>query len=422
MTRRVLFAVAPPETTARHVQPPIEALTCAAILEARRFQVFIHDQRVADSLPDGDFDLVLLLTQTYDRTQCYSLRLDHARELAEAIRDRIGVAVPLVACGVHADLEPAMTARELGMRCLPGEIEASVPWLCERLFNDGDAIDDIDLSGAPRQVDPDEMPIPRFESVDLSRYRGEIIDGESGVVSFGRAGLLFENRGCPYNCSYCHLWFGRKLRMRSPSKVVDDVRALRDAGTHHFFFLDYTFTFDRDWTLSVCQELTAADLGVTWVAQTRCENVDREILSAMRAAGCVGVFYGIETPRIAEAGVRKRTKREVIDNAIATTVAVGLHPMVFILLGLEAYGQQRQDELVAWLSRLPATFSARPLLPRPRTHLFDSQADTANALTWSDLENQAIRLGFEYWPLELDELQQRLLMLPNNILNAPTED
>lgn len=422
MTRRVLFAVPPPETTARHVQPPIEALTCATILGSRHLEVVIHDQRVAGDLPDGDFDLVLLLTQTYDRTQCYSLRLDRARELADAIRGRIAPATPLVACGVHADLEPAMTAYELGTRCLPGEIEASVPWLCEQLFSQQNAIEDVDLSGARRQVDPNELPTPRFESVDLSRYRGEIIDSESGVVSFGRAGLLFENRGCPYNCSYCHLWFGRKLRTRAPAKVVGDVRALRNAGTRHFFFLDYTFTFDRVWALAVCQELKAANLGVTWVAQTRCENVDRELLSAMRAAGCVGVFYGIETPWIAEAGVRKHTKREVIDNAIATTTAVGLHPLVFVLLGLEGYARRRQDELVAWLSGLPATFSARPLLPRPRTHLFDSQADPANAGSWSDLENQATRLGFEYWPPELDELQGRLLALPNNILNAPTED
>ena len=398
------------------MQPPIEALTCSAVLADHGFEVVVHDQRVSESMPVADVDLAVVLTQTYDRSQCYSLRLDKARDLSDSIRAHHHD-IPVVACGVHADLEPAMTTAALGIPCLPGEVEVSVPWLCERLFTDGLSVPEINLQAAPRQADPDRLPTPDFGAVDMSRYRSEIVDPTTGSVHFGRAGLLFANRGCPYTCSYCHVWFGRKLRTRQPARVLTDIRALVDAGTRQFFFLDYTFTFDRAWTLELCELLAAAELGVTWVCQTRCENVDASVLAAMRRGGCVGVYYGIETPWIADANVRKHTRRAVIDNAISETVAQGLHPFVFVLLGLEGYEASRRDELVDWLRALPATFSARPLLPRPHTTLFLRQPATS----WEELESQAVRLANEYWPPELELLQEQLLALPNNVLNAPVE-
>jgi anaerobic magnesium-protoporphyrin IX monomethyl ester cyclase len=416
---RVLLAVARPEVDARHVQPPIEMLTCAAVLAEHDADAVIFDSRVEDTLPAGPFALVMVLTQTYDRTQCYSLQLDRAQELLGRLRSRFSDA-PLVVCGVHGDLEPAMTADAMGVpSCLPGEVEVSVPWLFDRLVRDGVPLADIDLARAPRQVNSNSLPTPRFDAVDLTHYRGEVVDPATGDVRFDRAGLLFANRGCPYTCSYCHVWFGRKLRMRAPERVVDDVRALAAAGTNHFFFLDYTFTFDKVWTSELCRQLAKADLGVSWVCQTRCENVDREVLEALRSAGCVGVYYGIEAPWIAQTAMRKHTKRELIDRAIGDTVAVGLHPFVFVLLGLDERDQDRQDELTSWLRELPATFSARPLLPRPHTRLFEIES-RGSAGSWDELDDQSTRLGYQYWPPELATLERRLLKLPNNVLNAPT--
>jgi radical SAM superfamily enzyme YgiQ (UPF0313 family) len=326
----------------------------------------------------------------------------------------------IVAAGVHGDIEPGITSASLGLPCLPGEIEASVPWLAQRLGENGGHLESIDLQKAPRQVIPNDLPTPAYESVDMSAYVGEIVDEATRKIYFGRAGLVFANRGCPYTCSYCFVWFGRKLRIRDPQKVLQDILAQRDSGTRHFFFLDYTFTFDRAWTLELCKLLRTQAPDVTWVCQTRCENVDADILSAMRAGGCVGVFYGIETPWIAGTTMRKRTKREVIDKALEDTVTAGLHPFVFVLLGLEGYSSERRDELLSWLRDLPATFSARPLLPRPHTRLFPVPAGQSPK-SWPELEEESVRLGNEYWPPELDDLQRQLLALPNNVLNAPHE-
>lgn len=416
----VLFAVARPEATARHVQSPIEALITAAVLEGRKISLTIHDDRLDDPLPGETFDLLLLLTQTYDRTQCYSLRLDNARDLANRMRARYP-GTPLVACGVHADIEPALTARALGaVPCLPGEVEASVPWLCEQVVVGHADLSEVDLARAPRRAQPHLLPTPSFGHVDMTRYRGEIIDSSTFAIRFGQAGLLFANRGCPYTCTYCHVWFGNKLRMRPPGIVVSDIRALTHAGIDSFFFLDYTFTFDRAWVLELCRRIVDSEISASWLCQTRCERVDRELLRAMRRAGCTGVYYGVETPWIAEVNVRKRTHRNVIDRAIHDTAAEGMLPLVFVLLGLEGYDADRQRELVTWLGSLPATFSARPLLPRPHTELFDTQVDRP-AGSWAELEAQAMRVGFEYWPPELEDLEAQLRRLPNNILNVPSE-
>jgi len=247
------------------------------------------------------------------------------------------------------------------------------------------------------------------------------VDPATASLSRGTTGLLFANRGCPYSCTYCFVWFGAKIRQRRPDQVVAEMRAQAALGIRHFFFLDYTFTISKPWVLKLCAELRAADLGVSWICQTRCERVDARMLAEMRAAGCSGVYYGVESPWIAETSMEKPTPRPLIESTIDMTVEAGLHPLLFILFGTENKDPAKAEELYQWLRDLPGTFLTSALLPRPFTSLWDScTRDLPAPASWAEYAEIAEWLRTDVFSSpEVRAVQDRIHRLPNYLGNRP---
>ncbi|MBU1209405.1 MAG: hypothetical protein KKH04_21200 [Proteobacteria bacterium] len=88
---------------------------------------------------------------------------------------------------------------------------------------------------------------------------------------------------------------GAKGRFRSPASVVDEMEALINLGFRHIRVEDDLFTFRRERTLAICQELDDRGLAVKWRAYARVDSVDPEILSRMRQAGCERILFGAES-------------------------------------------------------------------------------------------------------------------------------
>ena len=419
---RIQFVIARPDMVSDFCQQPLETLYAATVLRHRGHAVRIADLRVEGPprlLPERP-DAVFLVTQTYDLTQCYSITLRGASAAVDHVR-WLWPGVPIVATGVHASLEPAMTAREL--RCdaaLPGEVEAAVPWLVERMASDSSGWRG-ELARAPRLVDPDSLPVPDLDLVDLDSYYGEVVSPRHRSVFRSRTGLVFANRGCPYQCAYCFVWFGRRVRRRRPDQVLEELRVQLDHGVRDFFFLDYTFTLSRDWVLGLCEGVREARLDISWICQTRCEHVDDDLLRAMRAAGCAAVFYGVESPWIAAMDMLKPTPRHLIDRTIERTTAAGLVPMLFILIGLENQDPEKAAALRAWLGGLDARFDASVLLPRPFTRLWDQlTTGRAQPTSWEGYQEMADRLQCTHFlPPAVRAFQDSIFRLPNYLGNAP---
>jgi hypothetical protein len=255
--------------------------------------------------------------------------------------------------------------------------------------------------------------------LDLSPYWSEFVDPADNTVYRGTTGLLFANRGCPYACTYCFVWFGQKIRKRNPAQVIDEIRAQVAMGIRHFFFLDYTFTISKPWVRELCAQLREADLGVSWICQTRCERVDPEILSDIRSAGCRGVFYGVESPWIGETSLEKPTPRPLIEQTIEQTLAAGIHTFLFILFGTENNDEAKAQELYEWLRGLPCTFLTNALLPRPFTALWDEcTKDMPEPKTWAEYAAIAEDLSENVFSSpKMRAIQARIHELPNYIGN-----
>jgi len=185
-------------------------------------------------------------------------------------------------------------------------------------FRDGDRC--VATQPRPLIADLDQIPFPERPF-------------ESGLTVLGRkASPLMASRGCSRACSFCSIRQfygqvpGRKVRIRKPGRVVEEMRALHhDHGVSIFLFQDDDFPvwgdFGRRWVGEFIQALRAAGMGreVLWKISCRCDEVEPELFTRMRDAGLYVVYLGIESGN--PAGLRMLHKRLTVEDNLR---AVGI--------------------------------------------------------------------------------------------------
>jgi radical SAM superfamily enzyme YgiQ (UPF0313 family) len=150
--------------------------------------------------------------------------------------------------------------------------------------------------------------------------------------------LVVPSRGCPHHCTYCTapLYYGARLRRRTPSRVVDEIESVAKRGVvRDFVMWSDTFTLDRGFVLEICKELVARRLGVEWMCNSRVDSFDAELAVEMRRAGCTGVSFGVESgvQEILD-NVRKGTTVDQGRVAVGAAKAAGLSTLTHFMLGL----------------------------------------------------------------------------------------
>ncbi|MEC8024090.1 MAG: radical SAM protein [Myxococcota bacterium] len=186
----------------------------------------------------------------------------------------------------------------------------------------------------PLREDLDALPYPRHELFMRGEYT---VFHPTDVRTRRRWGFLMASRGCPYPCLYCSPTlrnsYGRKMRYRSAENIAGEMEYLARLGATVLHFKDDIFTVNRDHVLTLCEEIQRRGLKISWTVQTRADCVDRELLTAMRAAGCCTVSMGIESgsPRV----LKVLRKRETVEDALEATRLVrdaGMFLVNFYLL------------------------------------------------------------------------------------------
>ena len=180
--------------------------------------------------------------------------------------------------GIAGDGEDAMVG--LGLRLMRGEDPLSQPGL---VFQAGRRI------VANRRAPADLRKLPsRRRFFDNARYQSE--GAMVGVET---------KRGCPMSCSYCAdpVIRGRRLRLRPPAAVVEEMADLVAQGVTWFHLCDSEFNLSLSHARDVCQALISKGLAkrISWYAYCAPTPMDREILTLMVRAGCAGINFGVDS-------------------------------------------------------------------------------------------------------------------------------
>ena len=103
-------------------------------------------------------------------------------------------------------------------------------------------------------------------------------------------------RGCPYLCDFCsNPVFGRSYRERSARNVVTEMEEIEKLGYDRVFFTDDCFTQNLNRVEEICEILIKEKLDLKWMCLSRADRLDRETARKMAQAGCVQIFFGIES-------------------------------------------------------------------------------------------------------------------------------
>lgn len=240
----------------------------------------------------------------------------------------------------------------------------------------------------PLVEDLDSLPFPAWHHLDLMKY----FDGGKLYPYID----IFSGRGCPHRCIFC-LWpqvmHGRKVRLRSPRLVVDemerDIKLCPDvARGGEFFFEDDTFTLVKSNAMAICEEILRRGLKITFSVNARTDTADEKLFRLMKKAGCRELLVGFESgdPDIL-AGIQKKgtvkDARRFME--IARKAKIDVHGC--FVLGLPGETEQTMERTVRFALGLglhTVQFSAA--VPYPGTAYFDYCRENGllNSEKWDD--------------------------------------
>ena len=149
-------------------------------------------------------------------------------------------------------------------------------------FRIGDEI--VRNENAPAIHDLDRLPMPAFHLDPDFMSRGSV--------------YLEIGRGCPFACTFCSTndFFRRNFRLKSTKVMIEQMKRVKqDFGLGNFSLIHDMYTIDRKEVLAFCNALLESGENFTWACSARTDCVDNELLATMAAAGCRGIFFGIET-------------------------------------------------------------------------------------------------------------------------------
>jgi anaerobic magnesium-protoporphyrin IX monomethyl ester cyclase len=279
----------------------------AAVLEMNGHEVAIEDsqclgfnhetlvQRIADHDPD-----VVGVSAT---TPTFGSSLATAKLVKEKIPD-----APVIIGGAHVSAVPEQTMEydcfDVGVI---GEGDYSTLKLIEHIGKNGlNNLEDVQgivfkhddrfckTERMPFIKNLDELPLPaRHLLPPLHMYH-------PAPTSYRRLpnAHLFTSRGCAgAQCVFCDRGgFGFSVRFRSVESVFDEIEELINTyGARDLKIYDDTFTIDKKRVLRICEEFKRRRIDIPWCCLTRTNTVNREMLKAMKDAGCWEILFGIES-------------------------------------------------------------------------------------------------------------------------------
>jgi anaerobic magnesium-protoporphyrin IX monomethyl ester cyclase len=214
------------------------------------------------------------------------------------------------------------------------------------MWRDGDRL----IRNEPRMFieNLDALPYPDRRKLNPLLYRFEVpIKGMAPVAN------MTLTRGCPYLCAFCGEPFngGRKLRMRDPKSMVDEMETILELGVNHVWMCDSTLTANRKLLIGFSEEMIRRKVPMTFEGHTRANLVDPELLGVMKEAGLTRLAFGLESvdPYVLKL-MEKEIKPEEVKKAVRLTTQMGIRATVGTMMGNA--GDTRETILkTAWFVR-----------------------------------------------------------------------
>ena len=233
--------------------------------------------------------------------------------------------------------------------------------------------------------DLDSVPFPSRELFDNVAYKN-YYSSNFGYTTTS----VMTSRGCPFNCDFCSRpVFGNEFRSRTAENIADEVESVRNLGYDRVWFADDCFTLNRKRLMSVCDELVNRHIGMGWECLSRVDTVDEEVAGKMKKAGCLRVFFGIESGNDSVLAImKKQVTTKQAEKAVHTFKKMGIQVGAFFILGYPGENDKTILDTVRFASSLPLDYLSFTMpYPIPGTPLFERMKDKMISEEWTEPKN-----------------------------------
>ena len=278
----------------RYIRTPSNGMIILATVLARKYDdVYCYSESISEIVWKDvlDADIVFVTTFTFNANRGY--------ELAWYIKQNSKAKV--VFGGLHATLNYKETI-EYCDYVLRGEGDELILKFTKALEKG----ESVDFPGVVYKKDGGiitngEPEVP--ENIDVIPDRNLLYKFRERTKYNTIWPQVHASRSCPHNCDYCALIaaFGRKVRVRPPKSVVDDIEDAIEFFSGYkrlsnvLWVTDDNFFANRDWAKSVLEEMIKRRINYSFTVQARYEvGFDDEMLDLLKKAGFDELSLGIE--------------------------------------------------------------------------------------------------------------------------------
>ncbi|MEX0812886.1 MAG: radical SAM protein [Chitinophagales bacterium] len=221
-----------------------------------------------------------------------------------------------------------------------------------------------------RIPNPNDLPMPCYDILPKDKYYEPLLSSPFGMIQSAR--------GCPYQCNFCVKSFGTQLTTLNPERIVEEIKVWQQLfNVKSIRFIDDTFTINRKRVIELCKLMVNKKLDIEWACLSRTDNVDAEILSWMKKAGCKRIYFGMESgsKRMLEL-YKKNFTLEQSKEAFSLCRKYKIESAAFFMSGHPEETEADFKATVDFAVNSDLNFASfNPLTPYPGTSMFNEMSN-----------------------------------------------
>lgn len=223
----------------------------------------------------------------------------------------------------------------------------------------------------------DSLPLPARHLLPMDKYFK--INLPHGVSSrYSPNTPVVTSRGCPANCIFCsiHSIWGYAYRGRSAENIIKELKFIKDNyNIKEIQFEDDNLTFDKARAMRLFQLMIDTKIDLAWTTPNGVSlwNLDKDLLSKMKEAGCYRLCLAIESgdQKLLSETIKKPLRLEKVLELLPWIKYYGFETDAFFVVGFPEETKKQLKNTFEFASKLNTDNTTFYLAtPYPGTELF----------------------------------------------------
>jgi len=268
-----------------------------------------------------------------------------------------------------------------------------------------------------------EIPIPRYELFLNTKYRYPFVRSRPFAS-------ILTDYGCPWKCKFC-VMTEIGFKHRSVQNILEELDYIHKLGIRDIYFVDQTFGYNKKRLTDLCNAIVDKNYSFKWVAFTRADLINKEILGLMKSAGCHMLMFGIETPvqRVLDEMIKDITLED-IEKCFKLCKNFGIKTLATFIIGLPKTTYNENLSIADYAIKLDASYASfNMLVPRVNTQI----RSEAKEMNWLTEDNKQMDQSGSFGAMPTDTLSaiqikelhkkvtKKFYLRPSYILDRATE-